>query len=1076
MELRKISFLLGGLLLATYASQAATFTVTTVNDTGAGSLRQAITDANAAGNGPHTIAFNIPSASLTGPFGSKRALITLASSLPAITVSGVTIDGTTQTTFGGDTNTGTLGTTTTVGVEGVAMAALARPEVELSLPNSASATSSLLLIQGASCTVKGLALHGGGTAGTSNGADRRAGIQLDTGANGFLITQCLIGSTAISFSYPSDDTQCAMFGISVGSGAGSGTISNSLIGFTGNSGVFVINNSTTAKVSIMGCQFNQNGFNTNGGDAITLGGSAALKVGPVVISGNLITAPNSSGVQLEVGSTSATTIQNNSFLSCGLGGASANSLEGSAICYLERNSANTGNAGDIISKNIIQDSEASGIVVGYGQKGVQISQNAIYGNGKLSIDLIDNSADVAGNGTIYGDGDGVTPNRNQSAAAGYSATTSPNGGIDYPIFTKALLNGTTLVVEGYVGTAAGQATFQGATVEVFKAATHSGTSGAVTTGDGKTDPHGEVATYLGTLTADAAGNFSGTFTNVRNLTSGNSVSGTAWLTGKGTSEASNLFTVTATQVPVPVDVTNTVLQNTAARTDLTARLTATTPTSGATITSFTITALPAAAAGTLYYNNGTRIVAVAVGLSIPVANAGNLSFDPATGYSGTALVGYSATDSNNKTSDDNATVTIPVNAPPVANSVTTGTVASTSATRVAIKPLSGTDSDGTVTNYTLVAEPKSGTLSYTNGSTLTTLTAGTTITYAQASTLQYTPVVGYNGQALFTYTATDNDGGVSATASYTIPVGTGTSSATNAAPSALAVNNPSMPADAGNTALAALSGSDPDGTVAGFTIKSLPASGTLYFKGELAKVGTIVLANEANLLSYTPSKTGSYSFTYTATDNQDLESTSAATFTIPVAAPLPVVLVRFEAQRTGPAATLAWATASETGSDYFAVESSLDGTTFGEVGRVASYGTTTQSHTYQLLDANLARYGAALVYYRLRQVDLGGAVAYSAVRTVAVPTAAGAGLTTQAYPNPATTSAPLQLDLTAPVAGQATLTVHDALGRPVLVRQLTLAAGATSCAVPEAAQWGRGIYVLRVAQGSAYQTIKLVRE
>ena len=38
---------------------AATFTVTTTADSGAGSLRQAITDANSSA-GPHTIQFAIP--------------------------------------------------------------------------------------------------------------------------------------------------------------------------------------------------------------------------------------------------------------------------------------------------------------------------------------------------------------------------------------------------------------------------------------------------------------------------------------------------------------------------------------------------------------------------------------------------------------------------------------------------------------------------------------------------------------------------------------------------------------------------------------------------------------------------------------------------------------------------------------------------------------------------------------------------------------------------------------------------------------------------------------------------------
>ena len=65
----------------------ATFTVTTTNDAGAGSLRAAIIDANAAA-GTDTIDFNIA--------GAGVHTINLTSALPTIT-GAVTIDGYTQT-------------------------------------------------------------------------------------------------------------------------------------------------------------------------------------------------------------------------------------------------------------------------------------------------------------------------------------------------------------------------------------------------------------------------------------------------------------------------------------------------------------------------------------------------------------------------------------------------------------------------------------------------------------------------------------------------------------------------------------------------------------------------------------------------------------------------------------------------------------------------------------------------------------------------------------------------------------------------------------------------------------------
>ena len=76
-------------------SWSATFTVTTTADDGAGSLRQAITDANNTA-GPNTIEFNIPEGQCQV---SGVCAITLATSLPNVT-EGVTLDGTTQPRYG----------------------------------------------------------------------------------------------------------------------------------------------------------------------------------------------------------------------------------------------------------------------------------------------------------------------------------------------------------------------------------------------------------------------------------------------------------------------------------------------------------------------------------------------------------------------------------------------------------------------------------------------------------------------------------------------------------------------------------------------------------------------------------------------------------------------------------------------------------------------------------------------------------------------------------------------------------------------------------------------------------------
>jgi len=132
---------------------AATFTVTNTNDAGAGSLRQAITDANAD---PivDSVAFAIPEGSCAA---NGVCTITLASSLPDIT-EGVVIDGTTQPRYGtAPTNV---------------CAATSTPSYMRILVTSAADYVFSITAAGET-TIRGLAIAGGETTG---------GIRIDTDA------------------------------------------------------------------------------------------------------------------------------------------------------------------------------------------------------------------------------------------------------------------------------------------------------------------------------------------------------------------------------------------------------------------------------------------------------------------------------------------------------------------------------------------------------------------------------------------------------------------------------------------------------------------------------------------------------------------------------------------------------------------------------------------------------------------------------------------------------------------------------------------------------------------------------
>jgi hypothetical protein len=188
--------------------------------------------------------------------------------------------------------------------------------------------------------------------------------------------------------------------------------------------------------------------------------------------------------------------------------------------------------------------------------------------------------------------------------------------------------------------------------------------------------------------------------------------------------------------------------------------------------------------------------------------------------------------------------------------------------------------------------------------------------------------------------------------------------------------------------------------------------------------------------------------------------------------PLPVELLSFTVERAGDGALLRWATASEHNNAYFTLERSLDGRSFTEFGRRDGKGTSAQRADYQLNDNKLARHGAEVIYYRLRQVDVDGTATYAPVQSLRVGTTVA--LTAQAWPNPFD-DAGLQVQVQAVEAGAGTLVLIDALGRPLVTQITQLPKGTSTLAMPEAGKLPEGVYWLRITQGRQQQVIKVVR-
>ena len=156
--------------------------------------------------------------------------------------------------------------------------------------------------------------------------------------------------------------------------------------------------------------------------------------------------------------------------------------------------------------------------------------------------------------------------------------------------------------------------------------------------------------------------------------------------------------------------------------------------------------------------------------------------------------------------------------------------------------------------------------------------AGGTAVLNGDGTVTFTPNANFNGTADFTYTVTDGSL-TSNTATVTVAV-----AAVNDAPTALNVSASGFE-DSASRIVVNLAGSDADGTIAGFTLTSLPANGSLFAasSGGLAlSVGAVVTGPV--YFAPTAEFSGSSSFDYTATDNSGAVSANTATASLTITA------------------------------------------------------------------------------------------------------------------------------------------------------------------------------------------------
>ena len=184
---------------------------------------------------------------------------------------------------------------------------------------------------------------------------------------------------------------------------------------------------------------------------------------------------------------------------------------------------------------------------------------------------------------------------------------------------------------------------------------------------------------------------------------------------------------------------------------------------------------------------------------------------------------------------------------------------------------------------------------------------------------------------------------------------------------------------------------------------------------------------------------------------------------------LPVELLTLGATAEGSAVSIDWATASETNSDYYVVERSMDAEHFEPIGTVEAAGESQHRIDYSFMDL-LPSEGAN--YYRLKQVDLDGAYEHTGKVVVLFgkedekPTL---------FPNPVQDV--LSVSFKMPMAGTAYVQLVDAIGRVVRDRDMDLERGQQTISI-RTGGLSAGSYRMRLFTNSTGvpQTAQFVKE
>ncbi len=461
-------------------------TVVNVNNTGQGSLRQSITNANTLGGDASLVQAGRPAA-------IENALFMIS-------------NGTATAGLRASNNYFSGGVTTITPTS--ALQTISAPLVLNAQAQPGWTSNPIVRLDGVSAgaDVDGLSFGAASGASIVRGMMitrfTHDGLRVESGANGVVIAGNWIGTAGTG---------------TTGTGNGDDNIdlrgANAVIGGTGAADRNVINNAGDDGITINGAGTsilgNYIGLDPDGatgggnGDVgiALLAGASSTTIGGTSVAARNVISMNFEGIEISA----ANNVVQGNYIGTDAGGTLNRGQRSSDAVEIISGGTNNliggtaAGAGNLIA---FTQGGHDGVSVEAGS-GNAVLGNRIHSNTGLGIDLAN---------------DGVTVNDGLQTAG------QPNLLMDTPVFTSVALSGTTLTVAGYVGNTPSLPLFGGARVEIFRS-------------DNDPSGSGEGRAYLGFQTADANGNFGGSLT-VSGLSVGDRITGTATDGSNNTSEFS----------------------------------------------------------------------------------------------------------------------------------------------------------------------------------------------------------------------------------------------------------------------------------------------------------------------------------------------------------------------------------------------------------------------------------------------------------------------------------------------------------------------------------------------------------